>query len=436
MPTLDDEFLVTVLHDAGDSFSLPPAGPSAILGRVHRDDDERAERRRGSGGIGHAEDGVEETDPGEPGQSPLRTARRTVPSSVRSTVRSHRILTAAAAVLVLLVVAGGAAVLGNGAPKAKTFGSAALSTAPTTTAPRSGFSAVHTPAGTKAAGSTSAGSGSAASTPGVAAPATSPTGTTTNGTESNGSSTGTSSKNAAPELGSDAVGQPARIEQTGSLDLTVAKGAVSATVARLDALAGANDGFVASSQTHSGTSGGAPSGTVTLEIPVASFSAALQGAEALGKVSQLTTNATDVTAQYVDLQSQITALEASRQQYLTIMTRASSIGDVLAVQAQLDSLQSQIQQLQGQLAVLGSETDYSKLTIGVGETAAPPHHHRAAAAAPSGLAKAWHDSVHGFVAGTEGLIRIAGPALFALLCLAVVLLGGQLFWRRLQRRNL
>ena len=55
------------------------------------------------------------------------------------------------------------------------------------------------------------------------------------------------------------------------------------------------------------------------------------------QVSELTTKATDVTAQYVDLQSQITALEASRQQYLTIMTKASSIGDVLAVQAQLDT---------------------------------------------------------------------------------------------------
>jgi hypothetical protein len=432
MPTLDDEFLVTVLHELGDSFTLPPGGPSAILGRVNRDDDERAGRRRGFGGIGHGEDGEEVADSGgEPAPAPLPTTRRTI----RSTVRSHRILTAAAAVLVLLVVAAAAAVLGNGAPKAKTFGSAApVTRTPSTTAPRSGFSAVHTPAGTKTAGSTSAGSRSAA-TPGLAAPATSSAPSTTNGTATNGSSPGTSSQNGAA-FGSDAVGQPARIEQTGSLDLTVAKGAVSATVGRLDALAGANDGFVASSQTRSGTSGGAPSGTVTLEVPVASFSAALGGAEALGKVSQLTTNATDVTAQYVDLQSQITALEASRQQYLTIMTRASSIGDVLAVQAQLDSLQSQIQQLQGQLAVLGSETDYSKLTIGVGETATPPHHHRAPAAAPSGLAKAWHDSVHGFVAGTEGLIRIAGPALFALLCLAVVLLGGQLFWRRLQRRNL
>jgi hypothetical protein len=423
VPTLDDEFLVTLLHEVGDSFTIPPAGPPTILGRVHRDDDERAGRRRGAGGVGRVGEAVEGADPGEPAPPPARTARRTV----RSTVRSHRVLAVAAAVLVLLVAAGGAVVLGSGAPKANRFGANA---APATASPRSGFGVAHTPAGTKAAGSTStgstsAGSGAAVSAPSLAAPTT--------------SSAGTTSKSALPQSaavpGADSIGQPARIEQTGSLDLRVARGAVSATVDRLDALAGANNGFVATSQTHSGTSGGAPSGTVTLEVPVASFSAVLEGTESLGKVSQLTTNATDVTAQYVDLQSQITALEASRQQYLTIMTRASSIGDVLAVQAQLDSLQSQIQQLQGQLAVLGSETDYSKLTIGVSETAAPPHH-RAAAAAPSGLAKAWHDSVHGFIAGAEGLIRIAGPALFALLCLGAALLGGQLFWRRLQRRHL
>ncbi|MGA2304844.1 MAG: DUF4349 domain-containing protein [Acidimicrobiales bacterium] len=437
MPTLDDEFLVTLLHEVGDSFTIPPAGPPAILGRVHRDDDERAGRRRGAGGVGRVGEAVEGADPGEPAPPPARTARRTV----RSTVRSHRVLAVAAAVLVLLVAAGGAVVLGSGAPKANRFGNAA----PATASPRSGFGVAHTPAGTKAAGSTStgststgstsAGSGAAVSAPSLAAPTTSSAGTTSKGTATYGTTSNGALSQSAAVPGADSIGQPARIEQTGSLDLRVARGAVSATVDRLDALAGANNGFVATSQTHSGTSGGAPNGTVTLEVPVASFSAVLEGAESLGKVSQLTTNATDVTAQYADLQSQITALEASRQQYLTIMTRASSIGDVLAVQAQLDSLQSQIQQLQGQLAVLGSETDYSKLTIGVSETAAPPHH-RAAAAAPSGLAKAWHDSVHGFVAGAEGLIRIAGPALFALLCLGAALLGGQLFWRRLQRRHL
>jgi hypothetical protein len=168
---------------------------------------------------------------------------------------------------------------------------------------------------------------------------------------------------------------------------------------------------------------------------VANFGAVLKATEALGKPSAVTTKATDVTSQYVDLQSRITALQASRQQYLTIMTKASSVGDVLAVQAQLDSLQSQIEQLQGQLAVLDSETSYSTLTTSLSEPG-PHHRHPVVAPSESGALKAWHDSVHGFAVGVDGIIRIAGPALFALLCLAVLIFGGRLTWRRLQRHNL
>ena len=97
------------------------------------------------------------------------------------------------------------------------------------------------------------------------------------------------------------------------------------------------------------------------------FSAVLKQAQQYGKTSNVSTKATDVTGQYVDLQAQITALQASRQQYLTILAKATSIGDILAVQEQLDSIQSQIEQLQGQLQVLTSETSYSTLNVTVNE---------------------------------------------------------------------
>ena len=416
MPTLDDQFLGVLLHETGDSFTIPATGASAIVGRIDRDD-ERSKGGRTAGDSGDPEESAQAPGPGP--------ATRSVRRTIHRTVRAHRVLTVAAAVLVLLLVAGGALALGSGAPKVNRFGSTA---APATASPQRGFGVEHSSAGS--AGSASAGSASAGSASGAARAPALPAPST--------SSTGSTSKAAlaqnAAGLGAGVVGQPARIEQTGSLDLRVGRGALSDTVSKLDALAGANGGFVANSETNSGAAGGAPSGTVTLEVPVASFSTVLREAQSLGTVSNLTTQATDVTAQYVDLQSQITALEASRQQYLTIMTKAASIGDVLAVQAQLNTLQTQIQQLQGQLAVLASETDYSKITVVVSEPGAP--HHHPAAAGPSGLDRAWHGSVHGFVAGAEGLIRIAGPALFALLCLAAALLGGQLLWRRLQRHNL
>jgi hypothetical protein len=371
VPTLDDELLDTLLHHAGDSFPVPPSGPSAILRRVLRDDVERA-------GLGHPSgESGESGEPAVPAPLPLA---RTVRRRVLGTVRAHKVLSVAASVLILFLVAGGVALRAPGTPKS----TAGLKAAPATHSPGSRYGVVHQPSGSGKSVAPAPSTGSTAGSNAAAPAVPSATGTSSKATDATN----------APNFQSTVVGQPARIEQTGSLDLTVSRGALSSTVARLTALATANDGFVASSQTA----------------------------------------ANDVTGQYNDLQDRITALEASRQQYLTIMTKASSIGDVLAVQAQLDSLQSQLEQLQGQLAALGSETDYSKVTTVVSEAGLP--HHHPATVGHSGLGKAWHDSVHGFVAGAEGLVRIAGPALFALLCLGALLLGGQIFWRRLQRHNL
>jgi hypothetical protein len=244
----------------------------------------------------------------------------------------------------------------------------------------------------------------------------------------------TSNTNSAPPLPNDAVGQAAKIEQTGSLGLTVGRGALARTMTELTNLASTFGGFVANSQTQSGAvTGGAPYGTITLQVPVQNFSAALKQAKSLGKTTSLSTKATDVSGQFVDLQSRIGALEASRQQYLTIMSKATTVGDVLAVQAQLDTIQSQIEQLQGQLQVLTSETSYSTLTVTASEGTPAP---RPVPLPESGLVRAWHDGVGGFVGDFEGVIRVAGPALFTLLCLAALALGGRALWRRYQRHNL
>jgi len=238
---------------------------------------------------------------------------------------------------------------------------------------------------------------------------------------------------AVPSLPSGAVGQPARIEQTGTLGLAVGRNDLGPTMARVAALAGAYGGFVANSQTQTGAgSGGEPYGTVTLQVPVDSFSAVLKRAESFGRTANLTTKATDVTSQYIDLNARLQALQDSRQQYLSILAKATTIGDILSVQEQIDTVQQQIEQLQGQLNVLTGETSYSTLTVNVNEGSPP----RPVPLPESGMVRAWHDSVDGFVAGVEGLVRVAGPILFALLLLGLAITGGRALWRRLQRHRL
>ena len=402
MTMLDDDRLATLFAQAAEAFAVPSEGAATIVAQARvpaRDEPSAAD-----------DDGDAAGDDEEPA--------RTRPSRVRrlsATARRHPVRAVAACLVLLLVVAGtvGAAVRTTSRtpvvtsslpPHARALVPAG---APTTTVPGKGSTLGGAALPSATAGGTTA--GAAAGTP-----VTTPTTT--------------------PGLPSGAVGQPAKIEQTGTLGLSVRHGALGHAMSQLSALATAYGGFVASSQTQSGAgTGGAPYGSVTLQVPVDSFDAAVKAAQALGKTTSLTTKATDVTAQYVDLQSRIAALEVSRQQYLTILSKATTVGDILAVQTQLDSIQSQIEQLQGQLQVLTSETSYSTLavTVSEGSRPSPPP-----PVPESGVVRAWHDSTSGFLDGVEGAIRIAGPTLFALLCLAALVIGGRILWRRYQRHNL
>jgi hypothetical protein len=234
------------------------------------------------------------------------------------------------------------------------------------------------------------------------------------------------------------VGQSARVEANGSVDLTIGNGTLQSVLGKLTVLASAEGGFVASTQAQLGPagSGSSSSGVIVLRVPEANFGALVTDVQRDGRPTSVTTTSQDVTGQYVNLQAQIAALQSSRQQYLTIMTRASSIGDILAVQSQLDTIQSEIDQLQGQLNVLDNETTYGTLTVSLTEPGKspppPPRPHPAS----SGLLKAWDKSVGGFVSGIEWMIRIAGPLLLVLLCLAGLLFLGRFAWRAARRQML
>ncbi len=242
-----------------------------------------------------------------------------------------------------------------------------------------------------------------------------------------------------PPLPSGSVGQSAKVEANGSISLAIGSGKLQSVMASLTYLAAAKGGFVASSQAQVGSAGTGngtavpSSGTIVLRVPESSFATVVSQVQRFGHATSVTTNSTDVTGQVVDLQARITALEASRQQYLTIMSQATSIGDILAVQSQLDTLQSQIEQLQGQLSVLDNETTYGTLTVTLAESG---HRPPPPQPARSGLDKAWHSGIGGFVSGVEWLVRIAGTTLFVLLFVGVLFLAGRWAWRASRRRML
>ena len=231
-----------------------------------------------------------------------------------------------------------------------------------------------------------------------------------------------------PSLPPGSVGQSAKVVTTGSVDLAIGNGSLNSVVNKLTQFTVGDGGFVAKSQLQLGSvaDGSASYGSLVLQVPQPSFNDLLKNVEGVGKITSQSSTSTDVTGQYVDLQARISALQASLQQYLTILSKATSIGDILSVQNQIDSIQSQIEQLQGQLNLLNSQTTYATLTVSLsqqGHPVPPPP------PPSSGISKAWHDSVNGFTSGFEWLVRIAGRTLFVLVLLAVLAVAGRWAWR-------
>ena len=204
----------------------------------------------------------------------------------------------------------------------------------------------------------------------------------------------------------------AKVVKTGEMDLQVAKGLVPHTVDRLTAIATLQRGYVADSHTSEGSD---PSGSVTLRVPVGSFESTVVLVRQLqAKVLSQQLAGDDVTGHYVDLQARLRSLQATRAAFERLLARATTIGDTLAVQNRITDVQTQIEELQGELRVLGDQTSYGTLTVSVSERASTPPKptHR------SGMSAAVHRSVDRFVRGIEAIVGILGPVLL------VVLLAG------------
>jgi hypothetical protein len=242
---------------------------------------------------------------------------------------------------------------------------------------------------------------------------------------SSGSGASTVSETTSSTSGSSIAAT--KIVKTGELTVRVARSSVQSVVGRLSTMATAQGGYVASSTSNLGA--GEPSGEVVLRIPVAHFTDAIAEAERLGHVLSLTTSADDVTGHYVDLGAKEHALERTRATYLSILSKATTIGATLAVQERIQDVQEQIDSLHGQLKVLSSQASYSTLTVVVTPVGEVPvvHHAR------HGVSKAWHTSWSRFGRGIDAMVGAIGPLVLALLLLIAIGVVGTLGYRGVRR---
>lgn len=120
-------------------------------------------------------------------------------------------------------------------------------------------------------------------------------------------------------------------------------------------------GFVVSVQT-SGTEAYMTS-TIVFRVPASRFEEALSGVEGLArKVLHRGVSGDDVTEEYVDLESRMRNLEATRDRLLDLLARADEVEDALAVNQALTDVQGQIEQIKGRMQYLSQSAAMSTIT--------------------------------------------------------------------------
>ena len=104
--------------------------------------------------------------------------------------------------------------------------------------------------------------------------------------------------------------------------------------------------------------------TLTMGVPVDQFENALRRLRALAvRVLDDTASGQDVTDQYVDLQSQLTNLEATRDRIRSFLAQAKTVDDALRINQQLSDVEGQIEKVKGQMNYLSNRSAFSTITI-------------------------------------------------------------------------
>lgn len=136
---------------------------------------------------------------------------------------------------------------------------------------------------------------------------------------------------------------------------------------RLTQIVGDTDGYIVSSRVWNQPHYDGKNykyATVTMAVPVTQFERALNRLRSISlEVLDENASGEDVTDQYVDLQSQLTSLEATRDRIKSFLDQAQNVDEALRINQQLSEIERQIEEVKGRINYLQDRSAYSTITV-------------------------------------------------------------------------
>jgi len=224
-------------------------------------------------------------------------------------------------------------------------------------------------------------------------------------------------------------------------DLAIVVKDPKARMAEINALANEFGGYIVSSNLYqSFTSFGmeVPEASIVIRVPSERLDEALTRIkEGAVDIDYENRSGQDVTNIYVDLQAQLKAKQAAEEKLLEIMDQATRAEDVLAIYLQVQTVQTEIEQLKGQIKYYEESAAMSSISVRlIAEEGTQPI--EIGPWKPEGAAKeAIQDLIFFFQNFVDFLIRFVLLTLPALILIAIplylVYLGGRAVYRRFRK---
>jgi hypothetical protein len=164
-----------------------------------------------------------------------------------------------------------------------------------------------------------------------------------------------------------------------------------------------------------------------IRIPGASVDDFVAKVEALAmKVESKQITVQDVTGEYVDIGSRLSAKQKIEARFLEIVKQAKTIEDILRVEEQIGSVQSEIESMQGRLKFLSNQASYGTLEL---------TYHKHYSVVPPKLPGVGSKFASSFIGGWNGLVTFLIGLTATWPFLLIIGTFALLYWRRIKGRE-
>ena len=101
----------------------------------------------------------------------------------------------------------------------------------------------------------------------------------------------------------------------------------------------------------------------SIRVPSQHLTELLATIDSMGDVLERVITGDDVTEEYVDLQTRLDNLEATRERYLMLLNQATALDDILRMEKELMQLTQRIESLKAKIERLSHLVAYSTVTV-------------------------------------------------------------------------